>query len=139
MTKISEKMTLTINPKSYGQLLAIYQPKVIETEAENDRAIAFANELEHKTHRTPEEHTVLELLVTLIEKFEEEHYPIPEGSPHSILMHLMESNGISLEQLAEVMGSADIVPGIINGTHDLNIPQAKTLANFFSVDVSVFI
>jgi HTH-type transcriptional regulator/antitoxin HigA len=29
-------MTLTINPSDYVQLLAKYQPKVIETEAEND-------------------------------------------------------------------------------------------------------
>ncbi|MGK7899574.1 MAG: hypothetical protein AB4372_39670 [Xenococcus sp. (in: cyanobacteria)] len=71
-------MTLTINPESYAQLLVKYQPKVIETEAENDRAIAFVQELEHKAHRSAEENTILDLLVTLIEKFEDEHYPIPQ-------------------------------------------------------------
>lgn len=132
-------MTLTINPKSYGQLLTVYQPKVIETEAENDRAIALASELEHKDSRTAEENTILELLVTLIEKFEGEHYPIPEGSPQSVLMHLMESNGITAEQLVEVLGSVDVVSEIISGTHEIDIQQAKALAHFFSVDVSVFI
>ena len=65
-------MTLTINPESYAQLLAIYQPKVIETEAENDLAIESAQKLEHKANRTREEDAILELLVTLIEKFEDE-------------------------------------------------------------------
>ncbi len=35
-------MTLTINPSDYAQLLVKYQPKVIETEAENDHAIELA-------------------------------------------------------------------------------------------------
>ena len=42
-------MTLTINPSDYAQLLAKYQPKVIETEAENDLAIAKAQELDIRT------------------------------------------------------------------------------------------
>ncbi len=45
-------MTLTINPESYAQLLVKYQPKVIESEEENDRAIALAQEWEHKAHRS---------------------------------------------------------------------------------------
>ena len=87
-------MTLTINPSDYAQLLAKYQPKVIETEVENDRAIELAQELEHKANRSNEEDAILELLVTLIEKFEDENYPIPEGTPHSMLLHLMESSNI---------------------------------------------
>ena len=41
-------MTLTINLSDYAQLLAKHQPKVIETEAESDRPIELAQELEHK-------------------------------------------------------------------------------------------
>jgi hypothetical protein len=40
-------MNLTINPSDYAQLLAKYQPKVIETEAESDRAIELAQEIAH--------------------------------------------------------------------------------------------
>ena len=92
-------MTLTINPSDYAQLLAKYQPKVIETEAESDRAIELAQELEHKVNRTPEENAILELLITLIEKFEDEQYPLEEGTPHSMLLYLMESNDIKQENL----------------------------------------
>jgi hypothetical protein len=63
--------------ESYGQLLAKYQPKAITTESENEQAIALAQELEHRNNRTLEEDALLELLVTLIEKFEETYYPIP--------------------------------------------------------------
>ena len=36
MTKISGKMTLTINSEIYSQLLSKYQPRIIQTEAENE-------------------------------------------------------------------------------------------------------
>ncbi len=132
-------MTLTINPESYSQLLALYLPKVIETEAENDLAIESATELEHKANRTIEEDAILELLVTLIEKFEDENYPIPSGTPHSMLLHLMEASGIKQENLVGVIGSRGVVSEVVNGKRSISKAQAKALAEFFSVDVGLFI
>ena len=132
-------MTLTINPESYAQLLALYQPKVIETEAENDLAIESALILEHKANRTREEDVILELLVTLIEKFEDERYPIPSGTPHSMLLHLMEAGGIKQENLVGVIGSRGVVSEVVNGKRSISKAQAKALADFFSVDVGLFI
>ena len=132
-------MTLTINPESYAQLLALYQPKVIETEAENDLAIESALILEHKANRTREEDAILELLVTLIEKFENEQYPIPSGTPHSMLLHLMEAGGIKQENLVGVIGSRGVVSEVVNGKRSISKAQAKALADFFSVDVGLFI
>ena len=132
-------MTLTIDSSDYAQLLAKYQPKVIETEAENNRAIELAQELEHKANRTSEENAILELLITLIEKFEDEQYPIPEGTPHSMLLYLMESNDIKQENLVGVIGSRGVVSKIVNGKRSISKAQAKALAEFFSVDVGLFI
>lgn len=84
-------MTRTFNAESYGKLLALYQPKTISTEEENEQAIALAEELEHRPNKTPEEETLLELLITLIEKFEDKYYPIPKGTASSMLLHLMEA------------------------------------------------
>ena len=133
-------MIFTINPQSYAQLLALYQTKVIETESESDRAIALAKELENKPNLTLEEDAILELLVTLIEKFEAEHYPIPEGTPHQILLHLMEASGIKQENLVGVIGSRGVVSEVVNGKKSsISKTQAKTLAALFSVDVGLFI
>jgi HTH-type transcriptional regulator/antitoxin HigA len=132
-------MTLTINPSDYAQLLAKYQPKVIETEAENDRAIKLAQELEYKVNRSNEEDAILKLLVTLIEKFEEENYPIPEGTPIMMLLHLMESNNIKQENLVGIIGSRGVVSEVVNGKRSISKAQAKALSEFFSVDVGLFI
>lgn len=42
-------MTRTLNSDSYAILLSKYQPKIIETETENEAAIARLEELEHKS------------------------------------------------------------------------------------------
>jgi hypothetical protein len=66
----------------YGRLLARAVPKVIETEEENERALAVVESLLEKGegNLTPEEDALLELLGNLIHDFEEKAYPIPKWS-----------------------------------------------------------
>jgi antitoxin component HigA of HigAB toxin-antitoxin module len=84
MIRRNGKMTRIINRESYAKVLAQYQPKVIETEEENEAAIALAQELEHR-ERTLEEDVFLQMLLTLIEKFEDQHYQFNASTPQSIL------------------------------------------------------
>jgi HTH-type transcriptional regulator / antitoxin HigA len=132
-------MTRTFNPETYGRLLAHYRPKPITTEAENEASIALAQELEHRSHRTPEEDILLELLVALIEKFEDAHYSIPAGSPQSMLHHLMDARDLEPNDLYEVLGSQEIVTEVLNGKQTVNKIQAQLLAEFFHVDMSLFL
>jgi antitoxin component HigA of HigAB toxin-antitoxin module len=85
-----------LNPRKYGRLLARTLPKAIETEDENDRMLEVVNEIMAKGEDqvTPEEDALLELLFTLIEKFEDEHYQLNASTPHSILRELMEARGV---------------------------------------------
>lgn len=139
MIKEVGKMTLTFSPDKYGSLLAQYQPKPITSEKENERAISLASELEHKDNLSEEEITLLELLYVLIEQFENNNYPIAQGSPLDILKHLMEENNIKQEELVGVIGSRGVVSEVVNGKRDISKNQAKALANFFHVDVSLFL
>ena len=132
-------MTLTFSPDKYGSLLAQYQPKPITTEAENESAIALAQVLEHKDNLSQEETTLLELLYVLIEQFENENYPIAQGSPLETLTHLMEENQIKQEELVGIIGSRGVVSEVVNGKRSISKNQAKALAQFFNVDVALFI
>ena len=132
-------MTRTINFDSYAVLLSKYQPKVIETEAENEDVIFCAEELEHKSDRTPEEDTLLTLLVTLIEKFEQEHYPLPSANPHLMLLHLMEAQNTKEEDLVGVIDAdKDVVCEVVNGKRDIDKNWAKALGEFFHVSPQLF-
>jgi len=132
-------MTLTFNGNKYGSLLAQYQPKPITTESENQSAIALAQELEHKDNLSLEEKTLLELLYLLIEQFENENYPITDGSPLDVLKHLMEENHIKQEELVGIIGSRGVVSEVVNGKRSISKNQALALAEFFNVDVSLFV
>ena len=106
-------MTLTINSEIYSQLLSKYQPRIIQTEAENDYFLEVVEELEHRPNKTPEEETHLELLITLIEKFEEVHYPIPKGTTSSMILHLMEAQDKNKESLITIFGSIENIDKIL--------------------------
>jgi HTH-type transcriptional regulator / antitoxin HigA len=138
-TKISGKMTLTINAEIYANLLAEYQPKVIKTDEECDRAIALAEELAHRQNKTAEESVLYELLITLIEKYEDEQYPMGETNPHSMLLHLMEARGLIQADLVGILGSSGVTSEVVNGKREISKAQAKALGEFFRVDPGLFI
>ncbi|NET77920.1 MULTISPECIES: helix-turn-helix domain-containing protein [Okeania] len=132
-------MTLTFSSKKYSELLVKYQPKLIKTEEENEKALAVVEELMHVQNLTPEQETLYELLIVLIEKFEQDFYhPGSVSTPDSMLRFLMEQQGVKLENLVEVIGSEGIVIELINGRGEINTEQAKILGDFFKVDSSLF-
>jgi HTH-type transcriptional regulator / antitoxin HigA len=132
-------MTLTFDTDTYADLLVQYRPKVIASEAENDAAIELAEALAHHDPKSPEEQALLDLLITLIEKFENEHYLIPVSSPLNMLKHLMEARSLKQEDLVGIIGSRGVVSEVVNGKRDISKAQAKSLANYFNVDVGLFI
>jgi HTH-type transcriptional regulator / antitoxin HigA len=133
-------MTLTFNSNKYSELLSKYQPKLIRTEADNERALAIAEELMHRPDRSPEEDELYDLLIALIEKFEQEFYqPGSNSSPRSMLQFLMDQQGLTTSDLAANFGAEAIVAETLAGDRELSIAQVKTLSTLFKVDPSVFI
>lgn len=131
-------MTLIFNPETYAVLLAKYQPKVITNDAENEQAIIIAQELAHRTNRTSEESALYELLIALIEKYEDEKYPMGETTPLSVLLHLIEARNLKQTDLVGVIGSSSVVCEILNGKQQISKAQAKALGEFFQVDAELF-
>lgn len=132
-------MTRTFDAQSYTNLLVRYQPKPIATEAENDRAIALAQDLEHRSSRSPEEEVFLELLITLIEKFEAENYPVPAGSPGSMLRHLMDAKDLDASDLIPVLETETAVLEIFANKRTIGLDEANKLARFFRVNAALFL
>jgi HTH-type transcriptional regulator / antitoxin HigA len=132
-------MTLTFNPETYSHLLAEISPKVIETEAEYDRALAIAEKLTFDRHKTPEERSIYQLLVLLIEAYETQHYPIPTSPPHEVLQHILEASSTEQSDLVGKLGSSEIVSEIVNGTRVISTAQAQVLSEIFKVSPSLFL
>jgi HTH-type transcriptional regulator/antitoxin HigA len=133
-------MTLTFNAAYYKELLAQYQLKTLRTEAENEEALALVEALMHQSVRSPEEDELYELLVTLIEQFEQNYYaPDQSSTPHSLLGFLIEQRGLKQADLVGVIGSQDVVSEVVNGKRKISQAQAKILGEFFHVEPGLFI
>lgn len=139
MTKTNGKMILTFDKDVYRNLLIEVTPKVIETEEEYDQAVAIAERLFFAKNRAPEERALLKLIVTLIEAYEAEHYPMDKPAPHEILQHILESSGTRQADLVGIVGSSGVVSEIVNGKRSISKAQAKALGEFFHISPSLFI
>jgi HTH-type transcriptional regulator/antitoxin HigA len=139
MTKTTGKMTITFNSEVYSQLLSQYQPRIIKTEEQNEKFLETVEALLSRSDLTPEEDALLELLVKLIEDFEDKHYQLNASTPRSRLLHLMEARSLEQADLVEIIGSSEIVAKVINGELEITKEQAEALGKFFHVDTSLFI
>lgn len=76
-TKARGKKTAAVkfDPAKYRKLVAKAMPVVIKTEAENERLLAIVEPMMRRD-LSPEEAKLFDLLVKLIEDFEEVHYPM---------------------------------------------------------------
>jgi HTH-type transcriptional regulator/antitoxin HigA len=81
----------------------------------------------------------LELLITLIEKFEAENHSIPTGSPSSIVHHLMDAKGLSESDLVSVLGTKAAVLEILTQQRGVQLNEARNLARFFHVEPELFL
>lgn len=137
MTVTRKKLNIT----KYSQLLLEALPRPIETEEENERALAIVNKLMSKGEDklTPEEQTLLKLLVRLIEDFEEKAYPIPEAPGWRVLRTMMENRGVRQADLLHIFGSRGIASEVVNGKRAISKAQAKALGEFFKVSPELFI
>jgi HTH-type transcriptional regulator/antitoxin HigA len=119
--------------RKYGRLLAQVQPRPIQSEEENERLLGAVDRLMAKSddEPVPEEDVLLELLCQLIERFEEEHYPIPDSPPHRVLQFLMEQNDVPESDLLPILGSRGQVAEVLTGKRSISKAQAKALSEFF--------
>ena len=133
-------MPPTFNLEKYGELLSQYKPKLIRTEAENEKALAIVEALIHHPNRSLEENELFALLLTLIEKFEQDHYlPGAASTPRSRLLFLMEQRQLKPADLISLLGSEDALAAVMNGDREISTFQARALGAFFHVDPGLFI
>jgi HTH-type transcriptional regulator / antitoxin HigA len=133
-------MTLTFNPEKYKEVLSEYQPKLIKTEAENERALAMVERLMNLPSRTLEQEEMYELLVVLIEKFEREFYQTNrENNPGSMLAFLMEQQDLQPIDLVSIFGSEGAVADAINGRSTIDPTMAEHLSEIFHVKPNLFL
>jgi HTH-type transcriptional regulator / antitoxin HigA len=133
-------MSAKFSPKKYADLLATTLPQLIESEAEYERMMAIVEPMmSREDGLSPEEAKLFDLLVKLIQDYEEKHYPIEPAAPHQVLQHLMEARGLEPNEIVHLFGSTGRASEAINGVRAISEAQARKLAEFFHVSPELFV
>ncbi|MGO8757144.1 MAG: helix-turn-helix domain-containing protein [Terracidiphilus sp.] len=80
----------------------------------------------------------IELLTLLIERYEEEHYAVPDASPADVLRFLIERHGLRQCDLAQDLGGESVVSEVLSGKRRLNASHIEQLSKRFHVSPAVF-
>jgi HTH-type transcriptional regulator/antitoxin HigA len=128
--------TILANP---AEMIAKGAPHVIhndeELEAYTD-ALFRLTALDHPSHAEIE---AIELLTLLIERYEQERYPIPVADPVQIVRFLLEQQGIAQRDLVPEFGSESAVSMFLSGHRNLTLEQVRRLSARFNLPADLFI
>jgi HTH-type transcriptional regulator/antitoxin HigA len=113
-------------------------PRLIRNDEELAEYTRALFELTAKSDPTLEEEEAIELMTLLVERFEQECYPIPQAEPADVLRFLLEQNGLSQRDIAPELGSESTVSLVLSGKRKLNRDHIARLSRRFHVSPAVF-
>lgn len=85
------------------------------------------------------EHNELELLVMLVENYENKHYEIPESDPISIIHFVMEQRGLKQNDLVGILGDKTNVSKVLNRHRPLTLDMIRNFSKAFNISSELLI
>jgi HTH-type transcriptional regulator/antitoxin HigA len=112
----------------------------IRSEAELDRAIATLDALSDRGRLARDEREYLLVLASLVERYEDEHYPMGRVSDVEMLRYLMEAHGATQADVARGSGiNVGTVSNLLAGRRPMTRGHIEALARYFRVSPGVFL
>ncbi len=100
--------------------------RLIKNEKDHTLALSRIEQLMDVEPGTPE-FDELELLSTLVEIYEDEHFPIEMPDPVTAIKFRMEQLGLNQQALVPLMGSRSKVSEVLNGKRPLTLAMMRSL------------
>jgi HTH-type transcriptional regulator/antitoxin HigA len=98
----------------------------IKTEADYERTLADIEQLWGAAENTPEGDT-LDILLTLVEAYEKDHYPIDPPDPIEAIKFRMEQMELSRKDLEPYIGARGRVAEVLNRQRKLSLTMIRRL------------
>ena len=137
--QIPKNPSVSAPDERYLELVRQVPLRPIHSEAELDRAIAMIDALLDQTERNADEEDHLDVLSDLVEKYEDEHDPMPPASGSEMLRFLIESEGTTQAKVAaEARIAESTLSEVLAGKRELNRKHIEALARYFHVSPAVF-
>ncbi|WP_247886966.1 helix-turn-helix domain-containing protein [Azospirillum sp. SYSU D00513] len=81
----------------------------------------------------------LEVLLALIDAYEEANHPIPASDPVSAIAFMMEQRGMSRRDLEPMIGSRARVAEILNRKRPLTLPMIRRLSEGLGIPTDILV
>jgi len=81
----------------------------------------------------------LDILATLVDAYENEHYPMDPPDPIEAIKFRMEQRGLTRKDLADILGSRTRVAEVLNRRRGLSINMIRRLHETLGISVEVLI
>ena len=112
--------------------------KPIKTEKEYEAALKEIERLFHADPGTPDADR-LEVIGTLVEAYEDEHYAIPLPDPIEAINYYMEARGLTRADLEQYIGSRARVSEILNRKRPLTLSMIQRLHEGLGIPAEVLV
>jgi HTH-type transcriptional regulator / antitoxin HigA len=110
----------------------------IKTEADYQAALGEVKRLFESTPNTPQGDR-LEVLTTLVEAYERQHYSIPAPDPIEAIRYYMESRGLSRRDIEPYIGSRARVAEVFNRKRPLSLEMIRRLHKGLEIPADILI
>jgi HTH-type transcriptional regulator / antitoxin HigA len=112
--------------------------KPIRTKADHNKALAEVERLWGSKSGTPNGDR-LDVLATLIDAYEAQHYPIDPPDPVEAIKFRMEQQGLSRKDLEPIIGTRTRIADILNRKRSLSINMIRRLHEYLGISAEVLI
>jgi len=128
--------TVLANP---AEMIAHGAPRVIHNDAELEAYTDALFRLTALENPSRSEEEAIELLTLLVERYEQERYPIPASDPVAVVRFLIAQQDLTQRDLIPQFGSESAVSMFLSGQRKLTLEQVRRLSARFTLPADVFI
>ncbi|NIF21492.1 helix-turn-helix domain-containing protein [Candidatus Pantoea multigeneris] len=114
-----------------------YEIKPIRNEDDYKAALAAVSPLfDNEPEIGSEAGNFLEVMILLIEKYEQEHYPIEAPDPVEAIKFRMDQQGLKPADLVPAIGRTNRVYEVLNYKRQLTLPMIRKLHSMFHIPLA---
>jgi len=110
------------------------KPKILKTKAECDAAMARIEKIFDAKRGTSKGYE-LELLLLLVENYEEEAFPIDLPDPITAIRFRMDQQELKPKDLIPFIGSKSKISEVLSGRRPLSLTMIRNLSAKFGIEV----
>ena len=111
---------------------------IIKNENQYRAYLDRMNEIFHAEEGTPESEE-LDLLALVLEKYEDEYYPIDVPDPIEAIRFMMDQMGLDDNDLGKILSSRSRASEILNKKRKLSIAHIRKLTEYLKIPADVLI